>query len=50
MNKIMTNELGEDAERRRLDQWFKRHQVNPDAQNELLIILYGKPVLNKENI
>jgi hypothetical protein len=50
VNKLVLNQLGEDAERKRLEQWCKRQNIPPEAQKELLIILYGKPALHKENI
>lgn len=50
MNKLMVNEIGEESELRRIKVWFQQHKITPEAQNELLIILYGKQILHKENI
>ncbi len=45
----MVNHIGEDAEQLRIGQWCRRHNVPPEAQDELLTILYGQRILQKEN-
>lgn len=48
MNKIMQDELH--SERRDIEAWCMKHRISDAARDDLLRILYGKPILTKEHL
>ena len=50
MHKIMSDQLGEEAERRHVTEWCRRNGITHEDQAELLQILYGTKSLTKGDI
>jgi hypothetical protein len=48
MQKMMQNEMH--SERRDVEAWSQKQGINDAAKDELLRILYGKPLLTKERL